>query len=211
MDLATAIVAKSDQLNADDLLSGPRTFTVAEVRQGDADQPVSIFLAEWPGNRPFKPSKTVTRILAYAWGADTDDWPQGARMKLYRDAKVKWAGQEVGGIRVSHLSHIKNHPEGDKQGRLKIALAESKGKKTLHTIEPLPDAPAAPAEPSPIELAGQIVAALADATTEAEVREWGNRAHARNLLDVEVAGDTVRNHVTNRLAEIAEQPAEEQA
>ena len=199
MDLTQAIIAKSDQLNADDLISGPQTFTVAEVRQGDAEQPVSIVLAEWPGNRPFKPSKTVMRILAFAWGKETDDWPESPRMTLYRDAGVKWAGQEVGGIRVSHLSHI--NPDILTNGRLKVALQESKGKKTLHVVDPLPDEPA---QPTPAELAAQIHAALADATTEAEVREWGNRAHARNLLDVEVAGDTVRNHVTARLAELAD-------
>lgn len=133
MDLANAIIAKSDQLNADDLIAGPRTFTVAEVRQGDADQPVSIFLREWPGNRPFKPSKTVMRILVHAWGEESDDWPPNPRMTLFRDEKVKWAGQPVGGIRVSALSHI--------PGQLKIALQESKGKKTLHVVDPLPEAP----------------------------------------------------------------------
>tara|TARA_R100000655_G_scaffold92848_1_gene134045 strand:+ start:8852 stop:9442 length:591 start_codon:yes stop_codon:yes gene_type:complete len=196
MDLTQTIIAKSDQLNADDLLSGPRTFTVTEVRQGDAEQPVSIVLAEWPSNRPFKPSKTVTRILVHAWGKETDEWPQGARMTLFRDADVKWAGQAIGGIRVSHLSHIK--------GKLKIALQESKGKKTLHTIDPLPDA--AP-EPTPDELAAQVVSALADATTADDAREWGNRAHARNLLDVQVDGTTVRDHVTARLAALTEEPA----
>ena len=137
MDLTQSILAKSDQLNADDLLSGPRTFTVKEVRRGDDDQPVSIVLAEFPASRPFKPSKTVVRILAYALGKETDDWPEDVRMTLYRDEKVKWAGQEIGGIRISHLSHI------DK--RLKVALAESKGKKSLHVVEPLP----ADAAPSP--------------------------------------------------------------
>lgn len=138
MDLTKATIAKSDQLNADDLLSGPRTFTVAEVREGNDEQPVSIVLAEWPNNRPFKPSKTVTRILVAAWGGESDNWPQGARMTLYRDATVKWAGQAIGGIRVSHLSHI------DKP--LKVALQETKGKKVLHTVAPLPaDTPAAPA------------------------------------------------------------------
>ncbi|HET7327162.1 MAG TPA: hypothetical protein VFJ14_07720 [Nocardioidaceae bacterium] len=138
MDLSQTILAKSDQLNADDLMSGPRTFTVKEVRRGDAEQPVSIVLAEFPANRPFKPSKTVVRLLAYAWGKETDDWPTNPRMTLYRDEKVKWAGQEIGGIRVSHLSHI------DKQ--IKVALAESKGKKTLHVIDPLrDDSPSSPA------------------------------------------------------------------
>ena len=147
MDLSKTIIAKSDQLNADDLLTGPRTFTVVEVRPGSEEQPVSIVLAEWPSNRPFKPSKTVQRILAYCWGAETDDWPKDARMTLYRDEKVKWAGEEVGGIRVSHLSHIK--------GPQKVALQESKHKKTLHTIQPLVEqaAPAPPPEPTAEEVA----------------------------------------------------------
>lgn len=138
MDLSQSILAKSDQLNADDLLSGPRTLTVAEVRRGNDEQPVSIVMAEFPADRPFKPSKTVIRLLAYAWGKETDDWPKNPRMTLYRDDKVKWAGQEIGGIRVSHLSHINK--------RLQVALAESKGKKSLHTVDPLPDdAPTSPA------------------------------------------------------------------
>lgn len=131
MNLGQAIIARSDQLNADDLISGPRTFTIKEVRRGDPEQPVAIVLAEFPDNRPFKPSKTVVRIFAYAWGEETDDWPESPRVTLYRDEKVKWAGQEIGGIRVSHMSHI-SEP-------LKVALAESKGKKSLWRVDPLPD------------------------------------------------------------------------
>jgi hypothetical protein len=133
MDLTQTIIAKSDQINAEDLLGGPQTFTVTDVRMGDSEQPVCIVLAELPKGRTFKPSKTVLRILVMAWGADSDAWPKGARMTLYRDESVKWAGQAVGGIRVSHLSHIDD--------KLKVALAESKGKKVLHTVQPLPDAP----------------------------------------------------------------------
>lgn len=133
MDLTQTIVAKSDQLNADDLFGGAQTFTVAEVRRGDSDQPVSIVLAELGDKRPFKPSKTVIRLLVHAWGKETDEWPENARMTLYRNESVKWAGQEVGGIRVSHLSHIGK--------QLKVALAESKSKKSLHVVDPLPDAP----------------------------------------------------------------------
>lgn len=131
MDLSQAIIARSDQLNADDLISGPRTFTVQEVKRGNDEQPVSIVLAEYPPNRPFKPSKTVLRILVHAWGAESDDWPPNARMTLYRDASVKWAGQAIGGIRVSALSHI--------DAPMQLALAESKGKKTLHRIAVLAD------------------------------------------------------------------------
>jgi hypothetical protein len=67
MDLTDSIAPRSDQMNAEDLLTGPRTFTVTEVRKGSsAEQPVSIYLAEFPSDRPFKPSKTVRRILVSA-------------------------------------------------------------------------------------------------------------------------------------------------
>lgn len=138
MNLREATIARSDQLNADDLVGGARVVTVKEVRRGDSEQPVAIVLHEFPANRPFKPSKTVLRLLSYCWGEETDDWPPNPRMELFRDEKVKWAGQEIGGIRISRLSHI-DSPK-------KIALAESKGKKSLHVVEPLPDsAPSSPA------------------------------------------------------------------
>ena len=170
MNLSQATLARSDQLNADDLVGGPRTFTVAEVRRGDNEQPVAIVLEEFPANRPFKPSKTVLRLLSYVWGEETDDWPERPRFTLYRDAKVKWAGQEIGGIRVSHMSHI-TEP-------VKIALAESKGKKTLHVVQPLPaDAPTA----APVD--EETVARLAELR-----EEWGAAdADRKKEIEEEVA------------------------
>ena len=132
MDLTNTIVPKSDQINADDLITGPRTFTVTEVRvKSTTEQPVDILLAESPG-KPFRPSKTVLRILVTAWGKEGDDYI-GRRMTLYRDPEVKWAGQEVGGIRVSALSHITKP--------IKLALTETRGKKVTHIVQPLKDEP----------------------------------------------------------------------
>jgi len=132
MDLTDTIVPKSDQLNGDDLLSGPQTVTITEVRKtGGDDQPVSVHLAEFPG-RPLKPSKTVLRILVTAWGKDGSTYV-GRRMTLYRDPDVKWGGQAVGGIRIQALSHIK--------APLKLALTETRGKKTTHIVKPLADEP----------------------------------------------------------------------
>src|SRR5690606_23503087 len=54
MDMTESIAPKSDQMNADDLISGPRTFTIAEVGKGSPDQPVNVVLAEFPKGRPFK-------------------------------------------------------------------------------------------------------------------------------------------------------------
>lgn len=129
MDLTESIAPKSDQLNADDLLAGPRTFTVKGVRAGTSEQPVNIDLVEFPG-RPFRPSKTVLRLLVTGWGREGDVYA-GRKFTLYRKADVKWAGSEVGGIRVSHMSHLAKP--------IKLALTESKGNKKPYIVEPLPD------------------------------------------------------------------------
>ena len=135
MDMTETIAPKSDQLNADDLIAGPRNVTVEKVTPGTPEQPVEIHLLEFPG-RPFKPSKTVRRILVAAWGPDADAY-SGRRMTLYRDATVRFGGQDVGGIRISHMSHI------DK--RMTLALTVTRGKRSPYVVEPLADAvPASP-------------------------------------------------------------------
>lgn len=178
MNISHAIIAKSDQLNASDLVGGPQTVTISEVREGNSDQPVQIHLLEWPG-RPFKPSKTVLRIFAHAWGEETDEWPPGARMTVFRDPSAKWAGEEVGGIRVSHLSHI--------PGPFKLALRESQKKSNLHVIQPLPDAPTPP-KPDPnlldtsSPLAKQMYAAIkASDIPQAEVMVWISNVIGRDV------------------------------
>lgn len=131
MDLSKSIEPRSDQQNYEDYLSGPKTVKISGVTQGNAEQPVNIELEEYPG-RPFKPSKTVRRVLVSAWGADSSVYI-GRRMTLFGDPAVKWADEAVGGIRVSHLSDI------DKP--LTIALSVSRGKRQKVTIQPLKEAP----------------------------------------------------------------------
>lgn len=127
-DLTETTVPKSDQLNAEDLLSGPRTVTVEKVSKGSAEQPVNIHLTEFP-DRPFRPSKTVRRILVKAWGASTANYP-GRRMTIYCDPTVRFGGLAVGGIRVSHVSHIAE--------RMTLALTVTRGQRKPFVVEPLP-------------------------------------------------------------------------
>jgi len=134
VDLTETIAPKSDQLNADDLIAHPVTVTIAEVRKGSAEQPVEVHLVEYPG-RPYKPSKTMRRVMVSAWGLDASTYT-GRRLTLFRNPEITFGGQTVGGIEISHLSHI------DK--RLTLALTSTRGKKSPHVIEPLPDAPPAP-------------------------------------------------------------------
>ena len=128
MDISQTTAPRSDQQNFDDYLAGPRDVTVSEVRAGSDEQPVEIHLVEFPG-RPYKPSKTMRRVLVVAWGPDASKYT-GRRMRLYGDPAVKFGGSTVGGIKISHLSDIEK--------RLNLSLTSTKGKRSPHTVEPLP-------------------------------------------------------------------------
>lgn len=132
MDLTESIAPKSDQLNADDLITGPRTYTIDRVTKGSTEQPFNIHLVENPGH-PYRPSKSMRRVLVMAWGKESDDWPTGGRITLFRDPEVKFGRDEVGGIKISHLSHL-NRP-------MTIALTVTRGKREPHTVQPLPQSP----------------------------------------------------------------------
>lgn len=131
-DMAASIEPRSDQVNAEDLLTGPRTVTITDVTQGNDEQPVNFVTAEFGPKRPYKPSKTMRRLIVAAWGKNTPDYI-GRRMTIYRDPDITFGRDRVGGIRISHLSHI------DK--RLEIALTVTRGRRSLFTAEPLRDEP----------------------------------------------------------------------
>lgn len=130
MDMTESLVAKSDQLNAVDLTE-PRTFTIEKVTQGSPDQPFNFHLVGLPG-RPYRPSKGMRRVMARGWGAkNVETVYPGRRLTLFCEPKVKWAGEPVGGIRISHMSDI-----GD---GFSTPLAESKQKRAMYRVDPLPD------------------------------------------------------------------------
>jgi hypothetical protein len=127
--LKDTIIPKSDQLNADQLLSAPMAITVTEVRRGSGqDQPVIVHY-ENDGGRPFKPCKTMRKVLIFAWGDDGRKWV-GRSMVLFCDPDVKFGGVKVGGIRISHLSDIERD--------LGLSLNTTKGKKGEFIIKKLP-------------------------------------------------------------------------
>jgi len=103
-NLKDTIIPKSDQLNADQLLGAPMTIRISGVRRGSDDQPV-IISYEGDGGRPWKPCKSSRKVLIFAWGEDGNEWV-GKMATLYNKADVKFGGVAVGGIRISHLSHI---------------------------------------------------------------------------------------------------------
>ena len=118
----------------------PVTVTVEGVDVVGGDQPVNIHLREFPG-KAYRPSKSMRRVLVKLWGPKSADYA-GRRLTIYNDPTVTWAGKAVGGIRISHASHI------DKPVTMSLALA--KGKLAPFTVQPLPDAPQQYAEPQPV-------------------------------------------------------------
>ena len=148
MDMTSTIQPRSDQLNADDLLTGPMTVTIAEVTQGNAEQPVNVNTVETPG-RPYKPSKSMRRVMVAAWGKDASAYA-GRRLTLYCNPEIKFGGAKVGGIEISHMSDI--------DGDLKVSLTATRGKKKLHTVKPL----AAPTAYAPSQ---DFLALMASAST----------------------------------------------
>lgn len=155
MDMSQFVVPKSDQLNADDLIAGPRTITIARVSgTGAADQPVAVHF-DGDGGKPFKPCKSMRRVMISAWGVDASAYA-GRRMTLYRDPKVAFGGMEVGGIRISHMSHIEK--------TLNLALTVTKAKRAPYRVEPLADEKPSDAAG---EAAGRLIARIQGAKTSA--------------------------------------------
>jgi len=144
MDITRTVEPRSDQLNFDDVQTHPLTITVTKVKAGPPDQPVELHNAEFEG-RPYKPGKSMRRVLIAAWGTDAAKYV-GRRIELYGDPTIRFGKDAVGGIRIKALSHI-SEP-------LTVPLTVTRGKRAPFTVQPLQEAPA-PSEAS-------VVDALAD-------------------------------------------------
>lgn len=124
-DLRPTIIPKSDQLNAEQLLGGPITVTVTDVRLGGGEEQPVVVHYENENGRPFKPCKTMRKVLIHAWGQNGREWI-GRSMTLYNDHSVKWGGEDVGGIRISHMSDIPRD--------IKVSLTTTRGKKAKYEV-----------------------------------------------------------------------------
>lgn len=149
MGIGDTIAPNSDQLDAVDLVAGPRTFTVdrAVVKDGD-EQPVNIHLAEFP--RPWRPGKSMRRVLVAIWGDDETTYA-GRRITLWCDPRVRFGGAEVGGVRITHMSHL-DKPRG-------VPLIVSRGKSGVYPVKPLAEAASEPLPRDPEPTAEQVDAA----------------------------------------------------
>ena len=125
-DVSHALEAKSDQLNAVDIMGYEPVIKITAVDVKQGDQPISVRF-EGDHGRPWKPSKGMARILAVGWGVESDQWI-GKRVQLYFEPSVKYAGQEVGGIRIRAMSDI--HKNG-----MATTIAINRGKREPYTVK----------------------------------------------------------------------------
>lgn len=194
-DMHAVIIPKSDQLNADDLISGPRTIKITKVTvAASGEQRVSIFF-EGDDGKPYKPGKSMCRVLVRAWSEDSQAYV-GKSMTLYRDENVKWGGVKVGGIRISAMSDVEGFT---------IALTETRKSRVPFTVATLQasraarqEAPraetAAPREDEPWSVV-EVYRKLSDAHSDGNGKAW--MAEMRYVgRACPTAGDlmTIRSH-----------------
>lgn len=188
MDMTQFTAPKSDQLNSDDLISGPRTITITKVagNDGNREQPINVFY-EGDDGKPYRPCLSMRRVMVAVWGANAADYV-GRSMTLYRDPEVTWGGMAVGGIRISNMSHI-DEP---------VTLALTATKKARKPFRVLPLAVAAAADRAK-DAADALIArfdavpdahalyALIDDATVQKQRAWLKEKRPELSQDVEAA------------------------
>lgn len=126
-----ALAPRSDQLNADDLIAGPRVIKITAARTIRDGREVKLVINfEGDNGKPWKPCKTMGRAMVMVWGITEPEQFAGKSVRLYRDPSVTFGAMgEVGGIRISHMSHI--------SGKKVVKLTVSQGKKANFEFSPL--------------------------------------------------------------------------
>lgn len=189
-DMRAVIIPKSDQISADDLIAGPMTVTITAVsiRPG-TEQPVTINF-DGDGGKPYKPCKSMARVMVICWGPDANEYV-GRSMTLYCDPKVLWGGLAVGGIRISHMSHIDSAHT--------MALTATKGSKKPFTVKPL--VLEAPVD-ADLKRAEDYMASIAECDTRAELDKLINSpAFQRAMGGWEKAKPDLFSRVDDAVAE----------
>lgn len=164
-DMSAVIQPKSDQLNSDSLLGGPITITISKVDlKPGAEQPCTVHY-EGEDGKPWKPCKSMARMLVAAWGPDAAKY-SGKSLTLFRDPAVTWGGMAVGGIRISYMSHIER--------ALSENLTATRGNKKPFKVQPL----RVETQPEPTSdfdfpaFESAIATALETPQTHAELSTW---------------------------------------
>lgn len=192
-DLRSTTMPKSTQLNADQLVVGPMDLTITDVRIGpDEKQPIAVHYENEAG-RPFLPCLTMRRVLLAAWGHDGREWV-GKSLRVFHDPQVRFGGEDVGGVRISHMTDIPGR-------RIELKLTASKGKKVLYSIERMEPVQSGPTLAHVLQLIS-LAANNADMKAAKAAAETLNAA-----ADIEKALAAYKARVAELKAQAAPKPA----
>ena len=127
-ELQQCAAAKSDQIDADNLIGGiTMDVTIKAVQRGPSnEQPLQLVLEET--DKFYRPSKTYRRALIGCFGDEPSNWI-GKRLRLVRNPDTMFGGVKVGGIEVSHASIAEP---------VVFMLAAKRGKKSQVSINVIP-------------------------------------------------------------------------
>ena len=153
LDMTESIAPKSDQLNADDLMTGPRTVTVAEVERRVRRAAASTCTSSSPPagrwrRQQDRPPRSRRRV-----GQETAAPTPASASPSTATRPCASAVRRSSGIRVSHMSHI-----GGKQLQ-SWRSPVTRGKKAPYVVQPLPDEPAPAGAADRTGAAGEAVRA----------------------------------------------------
>ena len=130
-DISAYVQAKSDQINAADLVGGPITARIRAVVDDGAGT-ARVWLDGH--DRYWRASKGMLRVMADLWGGNPTAWI-GQWVRLYREPTIEYGGEPLGGVRLCGVSGI-DRPRT-------AAVTEKRGKKKVYKLDPItPPAPA---------------------------------------------------------------------
>lgn len=152
-ELTKCAEAKSDQIDADNLIGGiTMDVTIKAVQRGPSnEQPLQLVLEET--DKFYRPSKTFRRALIGCFGDEPANWI-GQRLRLIRNPDTMFGGVKVGGVEVSHASI---------SAPMVFMLQAKRGKKSAVSIDVIPLPP--PVTPMPPKVK-QAAAALKPAAKD---------------------------------------------
>ncbi len=147
-ELTKCAEAKSDQIDADNLIGGiTMDVTIKAVQRGPSnEQPLQLLLDET--DKFYRPSKTFRRALIGCFGDEPANWI-GQRLRLIRNPDTMFGGVKVGGVEVSHASI---------SAPMVFMLQAKRGKKSAVSIDVIPQAkkPAPVPVPMPEKVKAQV-------------------------------------------------------
>jgi hypothetical protein len=143
MNIREFLTIKSDRLNYENFIMGAKEFKISKLAK-KTDQGKARLLIYFEGHEatPYWPSLGMIKCLSSpdGWGESPFSEWIGRSMTLFGEPTVVYAGKEIGGIQISHISHIKT------EYSTKITLR--RGMRIDFTIEPIAVMSAAPAKPA---------------------------------------------------------------